>query len=113
MPFLFSYGTLQQEAVQVSTFGRRLDGHPDELVGFEQSLFEINDPAFIAASGKAFHAIVTFTGRDTDRVKGTVLELTEAELTKADEYEPEGYKRVSATLASGTQAWVYADARFS
>ena len=26
MPFLFSYGTLQQEAVQLSTFGRRLDG---------------------------------------------------------------------------------------
>jgi len=37
MALLFSYGTLQQEAVQMSTFGRLLDGQPDELVGFEQS----------------------------------------------------------------------------
>ena len=26
MPLLFSYGTLQQEEVQLATFGRRLDG---------------------------------------------------------------------------------------
>lgn len=35
MPWLFSYGTLQQEAVQLSTVGRRLAGQADELVGFE------------------------------------------------------------------------------
>jgi hypothetical protein len=40
-----------------------------------------------------------------------VLELTEAELARADRYEPAGYTRVAATLASGKQAWVYADAR--
>ena len=53
MPFLFSYGTLQQGAVQ--------------------------------------HSL----------------------LAKADHYEPAGYQRIVATLASGQQAWVYADARFS
>ena len=26
MPLLFSYGTLQQDEVQISTFGRRLEG---------------------------------------------------------------------------------------
>ncbi|MGE5836352.1 MAG: gamma-glutamylcyclotransferase family protein [Acidobacteriota bacterium] len=110
MPLLFSYGTLQQEAVQLSTFGRVLDGHPDALVGFEQSLLKIDDPAFVAASGKSHHAIVKFNGRDDSRVTGIVFEVTEAELVSADRYEPAGYTRVIATLASGTEAWVYADA---
>ena len=113
MPLLFSYGTLQQEDVQLLTFGRRLVGHPDEIIGFEQGLFEIDDPEFVATSGKAQHAIVRFNGRSDSRVKGTVFELSDSELASADEYEPAGYKRVTATLASGEQAWVYADARFS
>ena len=113
MPLLFSYGTLQQAAVQLSTFGRLLQGYPDELVGFEQSVFTVEDPVFVAASGKADHAIVKVNGRNDSRVRGTVLELTDSELAQADQYEPAGYKRVSAMLASGKQAWVYADARFS
>ncbi len=113
MPLLFSYGTLQQEAVQMSTFGRRLRGHADELVGFEQSLLRIEDPQFVTASGKADHAIVKANGRSDSRVRGMVLEVTEAELAQADQYEPAGYKRISTVLASGKQAWVYADARFS
>jgi hypothetical protein len=64
MPLLFSYGTLQQEAVQLSTFGRVLSGQPDELPGFEQGLLPIDDPEFVAKSGKAHHAIVKFNGRD-------------------------------------------------
>ncbi len=111
MPLLFSYGTLQQEAVQLSIFGRLLSGLPDELVGFEQALFEIDDPEFVEPSGKARHAIVKFNGRNDSRVSGTVLEISESELTKADEYEPAGYKRISTKLASGKLAWVYADCR--
>ena len=112
MPLLFSYGTLQQEAVQKSTFGRLLRGQADELVGFEQSLLRIEDPAFVAASGKADHAIVKLNGRSDSRVRGMVFEVTDAELVQADQYEPAGYKRISTVLASGKQAWVYADARF-
>ena len=52
MPLLFSYGTLQQEHVQVSTFGRRLQGQRDELLGFEPSLVPIADPQVAAASGR-------------------------------------------------------------
>ena len=33
--FLFSYGTLQLEAVQMATFGRQLAGTRDALGGFE------------------------------------------------------------------------------
>ncbi|HEY7206555.1 MAG TPA: gamma-glutamylcyclotransferase family protein [Methylomirabilota bacterium] len=110
MPLLFSYGTLQQEAVQLSTFGRRLTGQADALVGFERSRQTIEDPAFVATSGTADHAIVTFTGRAESRVPGMVFELSEAELAMADRYEPAGYARISTVLASGKPAWVYAAA---
>ena len=109
MALLFSYGTLQQEAVQVSTFGRLLRGEPDELVAFEQYLLRIVDEAFVATSGKAYHAIVRFNGRVDSRVSGMVFEVSESELAKADQYEPVGYTRISTTLASGKEAWVYAD----
>ena len=110
MPLLFSYGTLQQPDVQRSTFGRLLNGQPDALVGFERSSRRVDDPAFVAASGRAEHAIVIFTGRDDSRVPGTVFEVTDEELARSDDYEPAGYERVAARLASGREAWVYADA---
>jgi len=113
MPLLFSYGTLRQEAVQLSTFGRLLHGQPDELVGFELSLLKVEDPDFVTASGKAWHAVVRYNGRADGRVSGTVFELTDAELAAADIYEPAGYTRVMGKLASGREAWVYADARFA
>ena len=110
MPLLFSYGTLQREDVQLSTFGRRLRGEPDALVGYARSVFRVEDAAFVATSGAADHAIVRRTGRDEDRVAGTALEVTEEELARADAYEPAGYARVAARLASGREAWVYAAA---
>jgi hypothetical protein len=111
MPLLFSYGTLQEEAVQMSTFGRLLLGHPDELIGFEQSLKEIDDSEFVAASGKSHHAIVRFNGKEDRHVSGMVFEVTEHELAEADRYEPAGYTRIMAKLASGRQVWVYAEVR--
>jgi len=112
MPLLFSYGTLQQENVQLSTFGRLLHGQRDELPGFEPSSVRIEDPEVVAASGKTHHANVTFNGRNDSRVNGTVFEITDAELAAADQYEQLAtYKRVAAMLASGKQAWVYVDAR--
>ncbi|GLC25918.1 gamma-glutamylcyclotransferase family protein [Roseisolibacter agri] len=110
MPLLFSYGTLRDPAVQLATFGRLLDGRPDALVGFAREEHAVDDAAFVAASGRAQHAIVRRTGRDEDRVPGAVLELTDAELARADAYEPAGYVRIAARLASGAEAWVYADA---
>jgi gamma-glutamylcyclotransferase (GGCT)/AIG2-like uncharacterized protein YtfP len=113
MPLLFSYGTLQQEDVQLSTFGRLLQGQRDELLGFEQSLVRIEDAQVVATSGKMHHPIVKFNGRNDSRVSGTVFEITDAELASADQYEVAAYKRVVAMLASGKQAWVYVDARFA
>jgi len=104
---LFSYGTLQQETVQLATFGRLLKGTPDVLVGFKQDLIEINDPSVLAKSGKRFHPIVVQTGDEADRVSGTAFELTAAELASADAYEVADNVRVEARLASGVSAWVY------
>ena len=104
MPLLFSYGTLQHEAVQMSTFGRILHGEPDELVGFER--------LSLRTDGETY-SIVRFNGRNDSRVRGMVFEITDGDLAKADDYEPAPYKRVSALLASGKQVWVYADARSS
>ena len=112
MPLIFSYGTLQQENVQLSTFGRLLHGQRDELIGFEQSLVKIADPQVAAARGRTHNANVTFNGRNDSRVAGTVFEITDAELAAADQYElSDAYKRITAMLATGEQTWVYVDAR--
>ena len=108
MPLIFSYGTLQEEQVQLSTFGRRLNGQNDELHQFAPSLVKIEDPKVAAAIGKTHHANVTFNGREDSRVPGMVFEITDAELANVDEYEIASlYKRIAVTLASGRQAWVY------
>lgn len=110
---LFSYGTLQLEAVQKATFGRLLTGTPDVLPGFEQALLKIEDEKTVALSGKTHHAIVRYTGRASDTVAGTVFAVTPAEIESADEYEVEQYKRIAVVLGSGVRAWVYVDAQQS
>lgn len=107
---LFSYGTLQLENVQRETFGRLLEGAPDALPGYAQTMVEITDPQVLATSGKRFHPIVSATGDPADSVQGTVFRITEAELAAADEYEVADYKRVAVRLASGFDAWVYVKA---
>ena len=74
MPLLFSYGTLQDAAVQMSLFGRLLRGQPDELVGFERTTIEVDDPDLVASGGKATHAIVKRIANEVSRVRGTVLD---------------------------------------
>lgn len=113
MPLLFSYGTLQQENVQSSTFGRLLHGKADQLVGYSLSLAEIDDPEVVALSGRTHHPIVKHTGEPNARVDGMVFDITDEELQNADTYEVAAYRRVGAQLASGLTAWVYVDARFA
>jgi hypothetical protein len=108
---LFSYGTLQLEPVQLETFGRRLSGRPDQLVGFKLEQLAIRDSAVVATSGAASHPIVRASGDPADRVPGVVFSVTPAELARADAYEVDDYVRIRVTLASGTDAWVYAAPR--
>ena len=104
---LFAYGTLQTEAVQLATFGRRLAGQPDALVGYSLTMIQIQDQDFVATSGTAHHRNLQFTGLASDLVAGTVFTVTKKELEQADAYEPAEYKRVLAQLRSGMNAWVY------
>jgi len=107
---LFSYGTLQQENVQLETFGRRLEGQADALPGYRREMVRITDPAVIATSGADHHPIVMESGDPADAVAGTVFDVTEAEITAADTYEVADYRRVAVRLRSGLDAWVYVKA---
>lgn len=104
---LFAYGTLQTEAVQLSVFGRRLDGWADALVGYRLRIIRIEDQEFVAASGTADHRNLEFTGDPGDFVEGTVFTVTSSELEKTDAYEPAGYQRVMVQLRSGANVWLY------
>ena len=104
---LFSYGTLQTEEVQLATFGRRLEGMADVLVGYSLKIIRIEDQAFVEASRAEYHRNLQFTGNSSDVVEGTAFTVTESELEQADAYEPAGYERVLVQLKSGTRAWVY------
>lgn len=110
MPLLFSYGTLRDPVVQRTVFGREVATAPDELIGFAARIIHIADPAFAAANGSV-HTIVSQTGDVQDCVAGSVLDLTDAELARADAYEPPAYERVEAQLRSGRRGWVYAAVR--
>jgi gamma-glutamylcyclotransferase (GGCT)/AIG2-like uncharacterized protein YtfP len=92
---LFSYGTLQDQEVQVSTFGRSLKGERDGLPEYRQITF-------------GPYLNVQFTGHQSDLVEGTRFEVTSAELEEADIYEATAdYKRIQVQLKSGRLAWVY------
>jgi gamma-glutamylcyclotransferase (GGCT)/AIG2-like uncharacterized protein YtfP len=106
---LFSYGTLRYEAVQLSTFNRKLEGTPDSVIGYRLSNVQITDPDVLAISGEAVHPMLTYTGNFDDKVAGMVFEISAQELQLADQYEVADYKRVNAALQSGLEAWVYVD----
>ncbi len=111
--FLFSYGTLQLDAVQRSTFGRQLAGTSDSLRGFELGSLKIEEPKVIAISGKAHHTMAKFTARASDLISGTVFAVTPDEIQNADKYEVAAVKRVAVVLQSGVRAWAYVDARYA
>jgi hypothetical protein len=108
--WVFSYGTLQQEDVQLATFGRRLEGRADALPGYATTLFEIKDAAVVATSGKTRHLMARPSANPADEVAGVAFRLTAAELAAADTYEVSDYKRVEVRLKSGLAAFVYVGA---
>jgi len=107
---LFSYGTLQDKAVQLANFGRELGGQADRMQGYRQDWVEITDPDVLATSGQTHHPIVSPSSAPGDSVAGMVFQISDAELAAADAYEVSDYKRVAVPLASGLTAWVYVKA---
>jgi hypothetical protein len=105
--YLFSYGTIQRDKVQIELFGRELNGTKDKLIGYQLGSIEIKDESFQDKSEQKYHLIAICSNDQKDTIEGTVFELSMEELLAADKYEPEEYKRVKAGLESGKQAWVY------
>lgn len=95
MESLFTYGTLQMDEVQLATFGRKLEGKRDALVGYRLVMTKLG------------HRNLQFTGDPSDLAEGIVFAVTTKELEQSDAYEPAGYGRVRVQLASGATAWVY------
>lgn len=91
--YLFSFGPLATESVQLSVLGRTLDGAPDAAAGFR-------------ASGTDQLALVP-THDMSDRVPGSVFEVTDDDIAAIDAYETDRAERTSLTLESGVTAWVY------
>lgn len=108
MEKLFSYGTLQQENVQIKTFGRRLIGKPATIAGYVVGMIKITDTDVIAASGKEYHPILNSTGNSSDKVTGIVFEITQDELNQSDNYEVSDYKRINAITTDNENVWIYA-----
>ena len=98
---------MRQREVQLTTFGRELDGRPDAIVGYDLEHVTITDPHVIVTSGSDRHPIPRPSPRPDAAVEGTVFAISEAELAAADDYEVDDYRRVAVPLRSGDEAWVY------
>ena len=106
--YLFSYGTLQTDKVQMELFGRVLVGAKDILKGYKVSSIEITDESFLSTGAQNVQRIAILSNDKKDMIEGTVFEISEEELLLTDKYEPDNYTRVNVMLESGKQAWVYA-----
>lgn len=107
MPYLFSYGTLQMEQVQLETFGRILKGEQDILVGYQLKMLEITDPEVLRKSNQKYHPILEFSGNIEDEVEGVLFEVGDNEIIHADEYEVDDYKRIETVFKSGKRGFIY------
>lgn len=105
--YLFSYGTLQKEAVQLRLFERILHGTKDVLKGYKAVPILIGDEAFLAKGEQRHQQTALATANEKDEIEGMVFQITNEELTSADDYEPEGYTRIKVKLQSGKEAWLY------
>jgi Gamma-glutamyl cyclotransferase, AIG2-like len=104
MAALFAYGTLLDERVRDTVFGRPLRGSPDALFGFALSSVAL---ATDATGSVVRYPNVVATGVTSDIVPGVRFDVTDADLSAADAYETSAYGRRVITLASGASAWVY------
>jgi gamma-glutamylcyclotransferase (GGCT)/AIG2-like uncharacterized protein YtfP len=93
---LFIYGTLINPKIQKNIIGHIINGIPDILKRYEKSAIEIDNekyPIIIPNKNKI--------------VSGFIIEISNDELKKIDEYEGVEYKRIEIVLQSGISVWVY------
>lgn len=105
--YLFSYGTLQKENVQLKLFKRLLIGTKDILPGYKTSSIEIKDKTFLSKGEQNIQQTAIPSNDKNDTIEGTVFEISTTELLIADKYEPGNYKRIKVKLLSGKKVWIY------
>lgn len=102
MEQLFSYGTLRSKEIQMRIFNKFLTGTADQLLGYKLKSLQIEEEF-----GMADYVVVVPSENPSDIIHGVTFNVTSADLTKADLFESNSYKRVQVTLKSGTTAWIY------
>ncbi|TRX36964.1 gamma-glutamylcyclotransferase [Flavobacterium sp. ZT3R18] len=105
MQKLFTYGTLQNNDIQESLFGRILQGTPETLIGYKLNEIQIEEEF-----GLIQYPIITETQQPEDTISGIVYEITTSDLHQADLYEGLHYKRVEVHLQSNEKVWAYSEA---
>ena len=95
--YLFVYGTLLDASLRQWIFGRVPPDRADRLPGYEKLERSVADA----------YPEVRSCADPGAGVDGLCLELSAAELARADAYETSLYYREKRELASGTSAWVY------
>ncbi len=103
METIFTYGTLQNEGVQLAIFGRILNGVPEVLTGYAKMEIWIQEENQKSIS----YPIIKKTDEKNARIEGVLFEITERELHLADDYETAKYQRIYLSFDSGKKGWVY------
>jgi gamma-glutamylcyclotransferase (GGCT)/AIG2-like uncharacterized protein YtfP len=109
--YLFSYGTLQLEKVQLESFGRKLEGNLDIFPSYKLEQVKITDESVLAKSGTDYHPIAIKTDSKEDQIEGMLFLISTEELKQADLYAVAAYKRIKMTFRSGIEGWVYVSAQ--
>tara|TARA_R110002153_G_scaffold380_3_gene1873 strand:+ start:780 stop:1085 length:306 start_codon:yes stop_codon:yes gene_type:complete len=91
--YLFSYGTLQEDHIQMMLFGDILKTEVDSIEGY----VTLNDYF-------GYPRIVEF---ERGIVYGKVLEIDEVDFPIVDRYESEAYEKKVVETSKGRQAYVY------
>ena len=105
--YLFSYGTLQKDKIQLALFGRISRGWADRLASYKVVCIEFRGKAFLAKDEECLQQTLVISKDNSDEIEGTVFEITTEEMLQADKYEPDNYKRTKVVLQSGKDAWIY------
>lgn len=91
--YLFSYGTLQEDHIQLMLFGQILNTQVDSLSGY----VTLND----------FFGYPRLVEFERGIVYGKVLEIDETEIPLVDRYESEAYERKEIETDKGRKVYVY------
>ena len=92
---VFAYGTLMFDEVMEAVVGRRFEGVPARLRGYER--YQVR--------GQSYPAIVR---REEGVTEGTLFSgIDEETLARLDRFEGSSYQREWVTLDTGERAWAY------